>query len=72
VSGFLICEQCARNFHGHPDDAEYYHGKVPNEIAGGPLFDETFVDETVTEVNRVVVILVGILLAIVLMLVLLI
>lgn len=64
VSGSIICEQCARNIHGHPDEAEHYHGKIPNEIAGGSLFDETAV-----EMTQVAVVLAVILLAIMLILV---
>jgi hypothetical protein len=63
VSGFIICEQCARNIHGHPDDAEHYHGKIPSEIVSGSPSDETAV-----EINRAAVVLAVLLLAILLIL----
>lgn len=63
VSGFIVCEQCARNIHGHPDDAEHYHGKIPSEIAGGSLSHETAV-----EMNQAAVVLAVLLLAIMLIL----
>lgn len=63
VSGFIICEQCARNIHRHPDDAEHYHGKIPSEIVGGSLSDET-----VVEMSQAAVVLAVLLLAIMLIL----
>lgn len=64
VSGFMICEQCASAIHGHPDNADNYYGEIPNEIAGGPLFDETAVD-----MNQAAVVLAVILLAVMLILI---
>jgi hypothetical protein len=63
VNGFIICERCARNIHGHPDDAEHYHGNIPNKIVGGSLSDETTV-----EMNQAVVALIVLLLVILLIL----
>ncbi|QCC51402.1 hypothetical protein [Halapricum salinum] len=64
VNGFIICEECARNIHGHPDDADHYHGKIPSEIVGGSLSDETAV-----EMNQAAVALAILLLVIILILV---
>lgn len=63
VSGFIICEQCTKNIHGHPGNAEHYHGKIPSEIVGRSLSDETAV-----EMGQVAVGLVVLLLAIMLIL----
>lgn len=63
VKGFLICEQCATNIHGHPDDAEHYFGKIPSEIVGGSLFEETEV-----EMSQAAVVLAVLLLTILLIL----
>lgn len=64
VSGFIICEQCARNIHGHSGDAEHYHGKIPSEIVDRSLFDETAV-----EMDQAAVVLAVLLVAIILTLI---
>lgn len=57
VSGFIICEQCARNIHGHPDDAEHYHGKIPSEIVRESLSDEMAVERSQAAVVLAVLLL---------------
>lgn len=64
VSGFLICEQCAKTIHEHPDHANHYHGKIPSEIAAGSSFDEKK-----PETNPVAAIIISILLVVMLILV---
>jgi hypothetical protein len=64
VKGFIICEQCAKNIHGHPDDAEHYHGEIPSEIVGTSPSDEIDV-----EVSQTAVVLVAVLLTVIMMLV---
>lgn len=66
VSGYIICEECARNIHGHPQDAEYYYGEIPSSIAGKSMFNETS-----EEINNIALIIAGILLAFFLILILL-
>lgn len=64
VGGFIICEQCAKKIHGHPDDAEHYYGKIPTEIADWSLSNETAVEK-----RQVAAVLAVILLAVMMILV---
>ena len=32
VTGFIVCEDCIQEIHGHDPDGRYFYGRIPNHI----------------------------------------